>query len=289
MRLARFAAEGRRCFGVIDGEEAIELVDSFASFEAMIAAAPDLSLSGRRWPLSDIQLLAPVTAGCKVICAANNYSAVEHSALESDPAKKVAGAPEYPQLFIRFADSFVGSGQAVLRAFDAPALDWEGEIGVVMGRYARRVPANAAMDYVAGFTCVAENSERSWQRHSSQVTGGKNWFHSGAIGPWITTVSEAPPPLHVTTRLNGEVVQHATSDDMWFGFADLISYITTFTPLRPGDLIATGTPAGVGFRRTPPRYLGPGNELVVEVSQVGELRNQVQDESFDSCIIEADR
>ena len=184
-----------------------------------------------------------------------------------------------PTLFIRWPDTFVGSGSAVIRPYDAQTLDWEGEAALVIGRRARRVPADRAAECIAGVTGMAENSERDWQQHSGQATAGKNWTASGACGPWIATTDELPEgPLRVTTRLNGEIVQDDTTDHLTYPFADLISYISTFTVLRPGDVIATGTPSGIGYRRIPPRFLKPGDEMSVSVTGVGDLTYTVADE-----------
>ena len=210
-----------------------------------------------------------------------NYAA--HAA-ESDRAPD---APGRPTLFARFGDSFVGAETPVVRPAGEDSLDWEGEAALVIGRPGRRIPAERALEHVAGVTCVAENSVRDWQVHSTQATAGKNWHRSGAVGPWIVTLDEVgTEPLRVTTRLNGEVVQDDTTDRLMFSFADLVAYVSTFTPLRPGDVIATGTPKGIGLRMDPPRFLRPGDEVEVEVSAVGVLRHGVVDEGIDTVIDE---
>lgn len=273
MRLARFAVDGDEHFGVVtDG--GVHAVDHrLASFEALVADPADGAArrSDPRWDADAVTWLAPFAATAKIICVGLNYAS--HAVETARPTMS------YPTLFPRFPDSFVGHGQALLRGRDGPALDWEGEAGLVIGALARRVTPQAAMNHVAGFTCMAENSERDWQQHAGQVTAGKNWFGSGSCGPWITTIDELEFPLRVTTRLNDAVVQDDTTDHLTFGVADIISYVSTFTPLRPGDVIATGTPAGVGVRRVPPRYLRPGDRLEVAVSGVGVLRNTVVDDT----------
>ncbi len=269
MRLARFAAGGADRFGIVDGDEAVALDHRVATFEQLLAD-PASRLAGRadpRWPGADVRWLPPIVPTAKVVCVGLNFA--------THTAEVARAAAPHPTVFPRFPDSFVGAGQPVVRPFDAAALDWEGEAGLVIGSFARRVAAEDALAHVAGFTCLAENSEREWQAHSGQVTAGKNWFASGSCGPWVTTTDELQLPLRVTTRLSGHVVQYDTTDHLTFGFAELVSYISTFTPLRPGDVIATGTPAGVGARRDPPRFLQPGDELAVEVWGVGVLRNTV--------------
>jgi 2-keto-4-pentenoate hydratase/2-oxohepta-3-ene-1,7-dioic acid hydratase in catechol pathway len=270
MRIARFAVDGAEHFGVVDGDTAVALDHRVASFERLVAAPVPAGPTDPRWPVADVAWLSPIVPTAKVVCVGLNFA--------THASEVARAAPGHPVVFPRFPDAFVGAGAPVLRAFDARALDWEGEAALVIGAHARRVPVEEAMAHVAGFTCMAENSEREWQQHTGQVTGGKNWFASGACGPWVTTVDELSLPLRVTTRLNGDVVQDDTTDHLTFGFAELVSYISTFTPLRPGDIIATGTPAGVGFRRDPPRYLCPGDELTVEVSGVGRLCSTVVDE-----------
>jgi 2-keto-4-pentenoate hydratase/2-oxohepta-3-ene-1,7-dioic acid hydratase in catechol pathway len=181
-------------------------------------------------------------------------------------------------LFTRFPDSLVGSGQPVERPADSVELDWEGEVTLVIGAAARRVAPQDAAVHIAGVTVMAENSVRDWQSHSAQATAGKNWEASGACGPWLVTSDEVGDgPLTLTTRVGGEVVQHDHTGNLAFSFTELVSYISTFTTLRPGDAIATGTPSGVGARREPPRWLAPGDAVEVEVSGVGTLRHSVVD------------
>ena len=273
MRLARFTADGTERFGVVDGDDAVALDHRVPSFEDLVGNAPGWAVEAAdpRWAVAEVGWLSPIGPAAKVVCVGLNFST--HA---TEVARDAAGSPT---IFPRFPDSFVGAGRPVVRPFDAQSLDWEGEAALVVGSPGRRVPVEDAMAHVAGFTCMAENSERDWQRHTGQVTAGKNWYASGACGPWITTLDELTLPLRVTTRLNGDVAQDDTTDHLTFGFAELVSYISTFTPLRPGDVIATGTPAGIGFRRDPPRYLAPGDELTVEVSGVGVLRNTVVDET----------
>lgn len=278
MRIARFSAGGAEHFGVVEydgvGHDcAVALDHRVASFEDLVAdpARHAAGPADPRWALPDVGWLPPIVATAKVVCVGLNFA--------THATETARAAPGFPVVFPRFPDAFVGAGRPVVRPRDALALDWEGEAALVIGTHARRVPVDRAMAHVAGFTCMAENSERDWQRHTGQVTAGKNWFASGACGPWITTLDELSLPLRVTTRLAGEVVQDDTTDHLTFGFAELVAYISTFTPLRPGDVIATGTPAGVGFRRDPPRYLRPGDELTVEVSGVGVLHHTVVDET----------
>jgi 2-keto-4-pentenoate hydratase/2-oxohepta-3-ene-1,7-dioic acid hydratase in catechol pathway len=273
VKLARFEVDGARRFGVVHDAAVIAVDHRVPSFEALVAD-PDRGKpapADPRWPAEAVSWLPPFTETAKIICVGFNYGAHAREAARHPAA--------YPTLFIRFPDSFVGSGQAAVQPEDALQLDWEGEVALIIGSQARRVPAADASAHIAGFTCMAENSERGWQQHTGQATAGKNWTASGACGPWITTADEvAGRPLRIVTRLNGDVVQDDTTEHLLHPFTELISYISTFTELRPGDVIATGTPAGTGFRRDPPRFLKPGDELEVAVPGVGVLRHHVIDE-----------
>ncbi|BBG00089.1 MULTISPECIES: fumarylacetoacetate hydrolase family protein [Pseudonocardia] len=276
MRLARFhTPSGEPGFGVVEGDRVVRLDHRIASFESVLAERPQPRADDPRGPAAGLRWAPPVGDHPKIVCVGFNYAA--HAA-ESE--RSPDGTPQRPTLFTRFTDSFVGAGTPVVRPALDDSLDWEGEAALVIGAAGRRIAAEDAWRHVAGVTCVAENSVRNWQLHSGQATAGKNWHHSGAVGPWVTTTDEVGTgPLRVTTRLNGATVQDDTTDRLTFGFAELVAYVSTFTPLRPGDLIATGTPQGIGLRRDPPRFLRPGDEIEVEVSGVGVLRHGVVDET----------
>lgn len=285
MKLARFTTPDRRpAFGVVTDEHAIALDHRVKSFAALLAnpASRNVSPDDPRWPLADVGWEPPLEPTSKVVCVGLSFGEHAKEVLRK-PADQSMGRgftiePHLP-LFGRFPDSFVGHRAAVERPFDSDTLDWEGEAAMVIGRAGRRISAERAFDHLAGFTVMAENSVRAWQAHSTQATAGKNWFHSGALGPWVATVDEVgTEPLSITTLLNGEKVQSDTTEGLAVPIAEMISYISTLTPLRPGDVIATGTPAGVGYRWDPPRYLRPGDELTVEVSRVGVLSHTVVDE-----------
>ena len=216
-----------------------------------------------------VQFLPPIPEPAKIICVGLNYR--EHA------QEAVAKPQAYPSLFLRFADTFVGHREPVVAPAVSCQFDYEGELAVVIGRRAWRIASADAMGHVGGYACLAENSARDFQFHSRQVTPGKNFFASGSIGPWLTTADEVldPTALQLTTRLNGEVVQHASLADLIFDIPALVSYISQFTPLSPGDIIATGTPAGVGGARKPPLWLKPGDVLQVEIPGVGHLLNPI--------------
>jgi 2-keto-4-pentenoate hydratase/2-oxohepta-3-ene-1,7-dioic acid hydratase in catechol pathway len=161
--------------------------------------------------------------------------------------------------------------------------DFEGELAVVIGRPGRRIPATAALDHVAGYSCFNDGSIRDYQRHSGQFTPGKNFDRSGAFGPWLVTRDEIPDPaaLRLQTRLNGQVVQSESTGELIFSIGDLIEYISSFTQLVPGDVIVTGTPGGVGAGRTPPLWMQAGDTVEVEISGLGCLSNRIADEDAD--------
>jgi len=185
--------------------------------------------------------------------------------------------PRYPSIFIRTHTSFVAHGEPIVRPRESEQLDYEGEIVVVIGKGGRRIPQGEALQHVLGYSCANEGSVRDWLRHSKfNVTQGKNFDRSGSLGPHLVPAGDiGPGPLRVLTRVNGEVRQDDTSDRMIFPIPYLISYLSTFCSLEPGDVILTGTPSGAGARLSPPRYLRPGDVVEVEVSNVGRLRNTV--------------
>jgi 2-keto-4-pentenoate hydratase/2-oxohepta-3-ene-1,7-dioic acid hydratase in catechol pathway len=180
-------------------------------------------------------------------------------------------------MFTRFADSLTGHDCPIVKTPVSEQYDFEGEFAFVIGRSARYVKAEQALDYVAGYTCLMDGSVRDFQRHTSQFIAGKNFPRSGSCGPWLVTADEIPDPkaLRLQTRLNGQVMQEAPTSDMRFGVAELRAYCSTFTQLEPGDIISTGTPSGVGFARKPPVWLKAGDVLEVEISGIGVLRNTV--------------
>jgi 2-keto-4-pentenoate hydratase/2-oxohepta-3-ene-1,7-dioic acid hydratase in catechol pathway len=189
--------------------------------------------------------------------------------------------PQYPVLFVRFADSLVGHRQPLLLPRVSEQFDYEGELAVVIGRRARRVERQAALDYVAGYSCFNDGSVRDYQRHSQQFTPGKNFHASGAFGPWLVTSDELPDPraLQLRTRLNGQEVQNESVGELCFDIPQLIEYCSIWTQLEPGDVIVTGTPGGVGAGRTPPLWMKAGDHVEVDINGIGTLHNAVVSET----------
>ncbi len=208
----------------------------------------------------------------KILCVGVNYRPhIEEMGRE---------VPDYPVVFVRFPESLVRDGEAIIRPAVSEQFDFEGELAVVIGRAAHRVSRNDALDYVAGYCCFMDGSVRDWQRHTMQFTPGKNFDRSGAIGPMVPA-SKIPDPavLELKTRLNGEVMQQGSVADLVFDIGVLIEYCSTFTTLQVGDVIATGTPGGVGAARKPPVWLAAGDRVEVEISHIGVLANPVEDEN----------
>lgn len=229
-----------------------------------LSAYPVLDPGSGEW-------LPPIPAPAKIFCVGLNFAT--HAA---EVARDVGN---HPTLFSRFPTSFVGHLQPLIRPSVSRTLDWEGEIAVVMGVGGRHIDRERAFDHVAGYTVMGENSVREWQLHSQQATAGKNFDSSGSWGPWVVTRDEVPDPtvLEIVTELNGDQVQRGRLADLVFGIDDIIAYVSSFVALAPGDVIATGTPPGIGHRRTPPRYLAPGDQLVVRIPGLIELSNDVLD------------
>ena len=212
----------------------------------------------------------------KILCVGVNYRPhIEEMGRE---------VPGYPVVFTRFPSSLVDDGEDLVRPRISEQYDFEGELAVVIGRTARHVQRAEALDYVAGYCCFMDGSVRDWQRHTTQFTPGKNFEQSGAIGPMVAA-ADIPDPsvLELTTRLNGVVMQQGRVAELVFDIPTLIAYCSTFAELQPGDVIATGTPGGVGAARTPPVWLKGGDVVEVEISQIGVLRNPVRDEDAGSA------
>ena len=212
----------------------------------------------------------------KVLCVGVNYRPhIEEMGRE---------VPDYPVVFTRFPSSLVQHGEAIIRPAASEQFDFEGELAVVIGKPARHVSRDDALDYVAGYCCFMDGSVRDWQRHTMQFTAGKNFERSGAIGPTVAAADiRDPAALELTTRVNGAVMQKGRVADLVFDIPCLIEYCSTFTELQPGDIIATGTPGGVGAARTPPAWLKGGDVVEVEIPGIGVLSNPVRDESCNSA------
>jgi 2-keto-4-pentenoate hydratase/2-oxohepta-3-ene-1,7-dioic acid hydratase in catechol pathway len=223
---------------------------------------------------SDLALLPVIPDPAKILCIGVNYQ--KH--------KEETGRPDVdnPTVFTRFADTQVGHRQALIKPDVTNRFDYEGEMAVIIGRGGRNISEATALAHVAGYACYNEGSVRNWQRHTSQFAPGKNFPGTGAFGPYLVTPDEVGDyrSLPIQTRLNGQVMQDARLSDMIFPVEQLISYVSHFTPLSPGDVIVSGTPGGVGDKREPPVYMVPGDTVEVEIGCLGVLRNPVIAEPF---------
>ncbi len=263
--------------GVVDGRRVLG-GGRFATLKEVLAAGalPELARAVQGATpdvgLDAIQFLPPIPDPDKILCVGINYVAHREETGRGESA--------YPTLFTRFANSQVGHGQALVRPRVSREFDYEAELAVVIGRRCRHVRREDALDYVAGYSCYQDATLRDWQRHTSQFTAGKNFLATGGFGPWLVTTDQVPDPsgLTVVGRLNGQQMQRSGTDLLIFDIPELIAYITTFTELVPGDVLSTGTPGGVGSKRTPPVWLKPGDVFEVEVTGVGVLRNPVVEE-----------
>jgi 2-keto-4-pentenoate hydratase/2-oxohepta-3-ene-1,7-dioic acid hydratase in catechol pathway len=237
---------------------------------AVLAGIPRrVAQTTRRIDPASVRFLPVVPRPQAVWCAALNYRLhIEEGNWD---------APAQPPLFLRVAESLCGHGQPIVQPIVSDRLDYEGELAVVIGTRCRHVPESAAYDVIAGYSCFNDGSVRDWQRHTQQITAGKNFAATGGFGPWLTTKDEVPEieAAELTTRLNGRVMQRARIGELIFGIPRLVSYVSTMCELLPGDVIVTGTPGGVGTRQDPPVFMQSGDTVVVEVEGVGVLSNPI--------------
>jgi len=224
---------------------------------------------------NQIDYMVPIQTGEKIVCIGVNY------AKRNAEYKDGSEAPKYPSVFLRYLDSFVGHGQNMVRPPESDKLDYEGEIVIVIGKGGRRIPRSEALSHIAGLTLMNEGTLRDWVRHAKfNVTQGKNFDKSGVIGPWMMTADEFSgyDNLPIQTRVNGQLRQNDNTSNLMFPFDYIISYLSSFMTLKPGDMISTGTPNGAGARFSPPRYLKPGDRVEVKTAGIGILKNGVVDE-----------
>ncbi|MGW4029331.1 fumarylacetoacetate hydrolase family protein [Streptomyces sp. NPDC004838] len=275
MRLIGFRDGRDRWIGAVDSAgriSPIALADAFYSDPVRLLEAARQRPSSWVEPGTDTEPAPPVPATAKVLCVGLNYRA------HADEAN--AEVPDHPTVFGRWESTLICDGEAVPVPSAEPGLDWEGELAVVIGETLTDVSEEDALRGVLGFTCFNDVSARGRQFDTTQWTLGKNPDRSGPIGPAVVTADEWGGPdgwsgRKLTTRVNGEVVQSADTSEMIFPISRILSYISQTTTLRPGDVVATGTPAGVGFIRTPARLLTPGDVVEVEIEGIGVLRNPV--------------
>lgn len=270
MRIVSFNDNGTARFGTRTGER-VEVRPSATSPLDLVYHASLHAPTGER-AISELDLLPPIPHPGKIICIGLNYR--KHAEEGGNPI------PDYPAVFLRGLTSLVPHGAPMLRPPCSDKLDWEAELAIVIGKAAIRVPKANALSYVAGYACFNDGSVRDYQRRSTQWTMGKNFDRTGGFGPDLVTADELPPGasgLRITSRVNGQTMQDSDTADMIFDTATLIEILSEAMTLEPGDVIATGTPAGVGYARKPPHFLKPGDVCEVEIAGIGVLTNTVAD------------
>lgn len=282
MKLAAFSQSRTISYGCAEDNTIYDvgalLRERYPDLQALIAAGDYQALRDARpqaepRALETLQLLPPIARPAKIFCIGHNYQA-HRDEMQRDPTL-------FPATFLRFADTQVGHGQPIVVPRVSTSIDYEGELAVIIGKAGRYIPREKALSHVAGYACFNDVSVRDWQRHTSQFTPGKNFPTTGPFGPWIVTADEIPDPqaLQLTTRLNGQIMQQTSTQLMIFPVDELIAYLSSFTPLSPGDVIVSGTPGGVGVKRDPPVFMKPGDTVEIEISQIGILRNHVIQEA----------
>lgn len=269
--------DGQATFGRLVDESVVELAPADGSVPDLKTAIALDRLGGladgQRFALAEIALLPVIPNPGKILCVGLNYAA--HVA-ETGREQK-----EHPAIFTRWADTLIASGAPLLRPRESTRFDYEGELAVVIGKGGRRIPKAEAASHIAGYAIFNDASVRDWQRHNIQFTPGKNFPGTGAFGPALVTPDEIADlgSQRVQTRLNGVLVQDQPISDMIWDIAAVIEYCSTFTELNPGDVIATGTPGGVGDKRTPPLYMKAGDIAEVSIGAIGTLTNPVVDDA----------
>jgi 2-keto-4-pentenoate hydratase/2-oxohepta-3-ene-1,7-dioic acid hydratase in catechol pathway len=280
MKLATFKTAKGASYGAVTDQGIVDLGrrlgNRFPDLKALIAGngfaeAAKLLSEKADFRKEEIGWLPVIPNPDKIVCVGLNY---QDHVVESGRDNT-----EQPAIFLRVPESQVGHLQPILRPRESTHMDFEAEIAVIIGAPGRRISQQNAFKHVAGYSCYNDGSVRDWQRHTVQWTAGKNFPQTGAFGPWMVTADEIPPNTRMTLscRLNGERMQHATTDQMIFKIPKIIEYVSTWTTLLPGDVLVTGTPGGVGARRTPPLWMKPGDKIEIEIDKVGILENGIAD------------
>jgi 2-keto-4-pentenoate hydratase/2-oxohepta-3-ene-1,7-dioic acid hydratase in catechol pathway len=284
-RLATFTQGGTLKYGAVTDDGIVDLSARYGgdyptlreaiahhALQRLIDAAANQPAD---FALDDVTLRPPIPSPEKIICIGVNYP--DRNAEYKDGQD----APKFPSMFMRTPRSFVGHGAPLVRPKASTQLDYEGEVVLVIGKAGRHIAERDALDHIAALTLCNEGTIRDWVRHAKfNVTQGKNFDSTGSLGPWIVPYTDESQiaDIRLTTHVNGELRQDDRTSRLMFGFRYLLSYISTFTTLVPGDVIVTGTPTGAGARFDPPRYLVPGDVIEIEADGIGTLRNGVIDE-----------
>ncbi len=284
MKLLSFIHQGRETWGAVIGADGVvDLGRALPQYPTLadyltsgghLRAAQDVAGRQADARLSEITFLPVIPKPEKIVCAVRNYMDHHQEVLAAGMHRELS---EEPPIFLRVWRSQVAHGQPIVCPKVSESLDWEGELAVIIGKEGRNIAEADAFDHVAGYSCYNDGSIREWQFHAKQIASGKNFESTGGFGPWMVTADEIAPnqQLKLVTRLNGEVVQSSHTGHMIFSIAKLISYASTIFTLVPGDVIATGTPAGVGWSRKPAWFMKPGDVCEVEIEGIGTLVNPI--------------
>jgi 2-keto-4-pentenoate hydratase/2-oxohepta-3-ene-1,7-dioic acid hydratase in catechol pathway len=280
MKLASYLADGKPAFGAVVGDGVVTLNERLGGRYASLrdALAADALADMRKaaegakadCKLAGLRFLPAIPNPEKILCVGINY--------KSHAAEHGQDAPKLPNIFTRFVNTLVAHDGEMIRPRVSTSFDFEGELAVIIGRAGRHIAPENALAHVAGYTCFCDATVRDFTKYS--LSAAKNFLGTGPLGPWIVTADEIPDPtrLTLTTRLNGTVMQHSGTDMLIHSIPAIIAFCSVFTPLTPGDVIATGTPDGIGAKRSPPLWMKAGDVLEVEISSIGTLRNKIADE-----------
>jgi len=283
MKLISFEHHNTPAYGIVKGDDVLDLtpllgtqapdLKTLIAKDLLDAAAQAASSNKAPLKLSQLTLLPVIPNPGQLFCIGLNYG--EHV---RETGREIT---EVPTIFLRLPASQVGHGQDILRPAESNRLDYEAEIAIVIGKGGRRIQEAEAWDHIAGYSCYNDGSVRDWQVATSQWTPGKNFYKTGGFGPWLVTADEIAPNrvMRLQTILNGQVLQDTTTDKMIHSIPRQIAYISSFTPLSAGDVIVTGTPGGVGNKRTPQVFMKPGDTCEIVVDAIGTLRNGIRDDA----------
>jgi 2-keto-4-pentenoate hydratase/2-oxohepta-3-ene-1,7-dioic acid hydratase in catechol pathway len=276
MRFVSYRQQGIYSWGALEGDKIFDLSNVASSLISAIASSSlpqssdDIEKDELNFSLSDVTLLPPIPEPRRIICIGQNYAAHRD---------EMGGAStSSPLIFTRFPSSIVGHNEVLIKPPESEQFDFEGELAVIIGSSGRRIAPENALSHIAGYSCFMDGSIRDYQIHTTQYIPGKNFEQSGSFGPWMLSADEIPNPnsgLSLQTRLNGELVQETTTDLMIFDIPTVIAYLSTFTTLEPGDVIASGTPGGVGYKRKPQLFMKPGDKIEVKIENVATLTNSI--------------
>ena len=280
MKLATFKTAQGPTYGIVAGKGIVDLKrhlgNRYADLKALIAgnALAEAAKHANASPdhkAADVTWLPVIPNPERILCVGLNY--------QDHVVETGRDNTEQPAIFIRLPESQVGHKQPIIRPRESKNLDFEAEIAVIIGKPGRRISQQKSWEHIAGYSCYNDGSVRDWQRHTIQWTAGKNFAATGGFGPWMVSADEIPPGtrLELSCRLNGERMQHATTEQMIFKIPKIIEYVSTWTTLAPGDVLVTGTPGGVGARRNPPVWMKPGDKVEIEIDKVGILENSIAD------------